>query len=81
MEIEFQTLEDLYHRLEPALRSKVCDLERNDYPSISTKEIWDYLANSKWKMASDLFLHQMVDDILHADNASIYQYIEKNKDR
>ncbi len=81
MEIEFETLEDLYHRLEPALNSKVCDLERNDYRNISPKEIWEYLANSKWKRASGLFLHQMVDDILHADNALIYQYTEGNKDR
>ncbi len=81
MEIEFETLEDLHDRLLPALNSKVLDLERNDYLNISEKEVWNYLAETKWKHASGLLLHEMVEDILHTDNQEIYQYMQKNGDR
>ncbi len=74
MEIEFQSLKELYNRLEPALSCKVGELKRKDYKDISKKDVWNFLANTKWLEASDLSLSQMTDDILNASNEEIYQY-------
>lgn len=74
MEIEFQNLKDLYDRLSPALSSKVADLKRNDYVDVDNRDVWNFLANTKWMYAKDLLLHQMVNDIFAADNEEIYQY-------
>ena len=78
MEIEFESLRELYNRLEPALSSKVSDLKRNDYSDVSKKDVWNYLAITKWKEAENLLLHQMVSDILNTANEEIYQYKVNN---
>ncbi len=79
MDIEFESLEQLYHRVEPALMSKVSDLQRNDYMDISKEDVWDYLSVNKWMHAENLLLHEMVNDILHADNEAISQYVKQNR--
>ncbi len=81
MDVEFDSLEALYQRLEPALNTKVSDLKRNDYEDVDPQDVWDYLSTSKWKHRENLLLHEMVDDILHASNEEIYQYKLQNKDR
>lgn len=78
MEIEFQSLKDLYNRVEPALSVKVTELRRKDYKEIEKKDVWNYLTNVKWMTSKDLSLHQMVDDILNLSNEEIYQYRENN---
>lgn len=81
MDIEFNTLSDLYKRLEPALNTKEADLKRSDYEFITKRDIWDYLEVNKWKSAENLQLHQMVDDILHVDNEKLVKYTIKKNDR
>jgi hypothetical protein len=76
MDIVFNDLKELYQRLEPALAIKEAELIRNDYDTISTKDIWDFLATTKWTISNNLQLHQMVDDILHASNEDIVRYLE-----
>lgn len=75
MNIEFSDLNELYKRLEPALSTKEAEFRRNDYVDITKKDIWDYLAENKWKISSDLQLYQMVDDILHATNEDIINFL------
>ena len=79
MDIEFESLDDLHRRLEPALMSKVQDLKRNDYTDICEDDVWDFLSFTKWIHAENLLLHEMVDDILHADNDAILKYKEENR--
>lgn len=74
MDIEFNDLEELYKRLEPALSTKEAELKRNDIETISKKDIWDYLAENKWTISNNLQLHQMVDDILHTSNEELVKY-------
>ena len=77
MDIEFNSLSELYQRLEPALTTKEADLKRNDYHNITKQNIWKYLEATKWKKSENLLLHQMVDDILKADNEEIVKFTTK----
>ena len=68
MDIEFNSVKELYERLKPALTTKVTELKRNDLDYIKIEDIWNYLKDSKWSKANNLLLYQMVDDILNLDN-------------
>ena len=67
-EITFKSVDDLYIRLLPALKSKKKILNRSGYSYINEKDIWDTLRIKKWKDHSNLMLCDMVNDILHTDD-------------
>ena len=73
-ELQFQSMEELYKRLLPALRSKKKILRQNGYGYIKLHDIWDTLRVFKWHMGSGLMLCDMVDDILNTDNHLFYRY-------
>lgn len=76
MDIEFNSIKELYQRLEPALEAKVQELKRNELYYIKKDDIWNYLKESKWKNANNLLLYQMVDDILNTDNIILDNYVK-----
>ena len=76
MDIEFNSVKELYERLKPALTTKVTELKRNDLDYIKIEDIWNYLKDSKWSKANNLLLYQMVDDILNLDNNEIDEYVK-----
>ena len=76
MDIEFNSVQELYERLKPALTTKVTELKRNDLDYIKADDIWNYLKDSKWSKATNLLLYQMVDDILNLDNNEIDEYVK-----
>ena len=76
MDIEFNSLEELYKRLYPALTSKKNELKRCGYEYIKEKDIWDYLSKEKWIDSEGLMLSTMVSDILNTDNKVINEYVE-----
>jgi len=76
-EIKFNSLEDLYNRLKPALRSKIKELHSLDKVYINEIDIFEYLTDSKWENSNNLTLDQMVDDILYVDNNAIDEYVQK----
>ena len=76
MDIEFNSIKELYERLVPALNAKVTELKRNDLDYIKQDDIWNYLKDSKWKNANNLLLYQMVDDILNLNNNEIDEYVK-----
>ena len=76
MDIEFNSVKELYERLKPALTTKVTELKRNDLDYIKIEDIWNYLKDSKWSKANNLLLYQMVDDILNLDNNEIDDYVK-----
>ena len=78
MDIEFGSVKELYERLTPALRTKELELKRNGINYIKKEDIWNYLKGAKWKDASNLLLHQMVDDILNIDYVLLKNYVEDN---
>lgn len=77
MDIEFNSIKELYERLTPALNAKVSELKRCDLDYIKAEDIWNYLKENKWSSARDLLLYQMVDDILNLQNFEIDDYVKK----
>lgn len=77
MDIEFNSIRELYERLEPALMAKVDDLNRNGIEYIKCEDVWNYLKLNKWRNANNLLLYQMVDDILNIDNIILDNYIKE----
>ena len=78
MDIEFNSLQELYNRLKPVLFSKTEDLRRQGFSYIKEEDVWNYFREVKWEVAKDLNLYQMVSDILNTDNVLIDNYL-KNK--
>ena len=79
-EINFNSIEELYNRLLPALKSKKKILSKSGYSYITEKEIWETLRSTKWNAINGLMLCDMVDDILHTDNVEFANY-HQNKNR
>ena len=77
MDIGFNSLEELYNRLRPALLTKLSDLKANGYGYLKIEDIWNYLKENKWKSSHDLMLSDMVSDILDSDNALIDDYFKE----
>ena len=85
MDLDFSSLEELYNRLKPALRTKKRELKENGYGYLKIEDIWNYLKENKWKRSSNLSLNDMVSDILNSDNEFIDDYFkeklnEKNRE-
>lgn len=85
MDMNFSSLEELYNRLKPALRTKKRELKENGYGYLKIEDIWNYLKEEKWKRSNNLSLNDMVSDILNADNEFIDDYFkeklnEKNRE-
>lgn len=76
-EIKFKTLNELYERLLPALRSKKKELIGNGLSYIHEEDIWNYLKLNVWKNNKMLTLDKMVDDILNTSNVEFDNYMKK----
>lgn len=76
MELEFSSQEELYKRVQPALKAKLAELHRLGYPYIQLIDIWNYLIFSKWKKAKNLTLSDIVNDILHVDNHKLDEHLK-----
>ncbi len=61
---KFDNISILRKKLSPVLRTKVEELKKNKIYHISEQEIWNYLVATKWKNKKELYLSEMVDDIL-----------------
>lgn len=81
MDLEFETIEDLYRRLIPALRTKRREMRRNGYPYIKEEDIWNYLKEVKWVRARNLLLYEMVNDVLGASEEQIDDYLKEKLNR
>ncbi len=77
MDIEFNSVEELYERLKPALRSKLAELKREGYYYLTIKDIWNYLKENKWNESKNLSLSDMVSDIFNSDNVVIDDYFKR----
>lgn len=77
MEVMFNSLEELYRRLKPALITKKEEMRRNGYIYIKEEDIWNYLKEIKWQNSKDLSLYQMTCDILDTNDSEIDDYLRK----
>ena len=76
MNSEFKSVEDLYKRVLPALRSKKKELERESITYIKEEDIWNYLIESTWKKSNGLELNDIVNDILNVNNDKLKTYVK-----
>ena len=77
MSDEFETLEELYQRIKPALTTKMNEMRRNGYIYIKEEDIWNYLKEVKWLSSKDLSLYQMTCDILDTKDEIIDDYLRE----
>ncbi len=77
MELEFNSLRELYKRVSPALSTKKIEMHRAGFSYIENEDIWNYLKESKWKKSYDLSLSIMVSDILNSDNILIDSHFKE----
>ena len=66
-DLRFNSLNELYLRIYPSLKSKVEELKLLGIHSITEKDIWNYFSSKKWRTNESLSLHDIVDDILTLD--------------
>ena len=76
-EIFFNSEEELYDRIKPALRSKKKILLKKGAKRITEQDIWDFMRNHVWLNSTGLELCDMVDGILHAEDSLIIEYYHK----
>jgi len=76
--ITFNSLEELYTRIKPALFTKKEEMRRNGYIYVKEEDIWNYLKEVKWLSARNLSLYEMTCDILNTDDSIIDSYL-RNK--
>jgi hypothetical protein len=73
--MEYDNLTNLYQFLIPAFDVKL-RLIKNDNYHLTKKDIWLYLASTKWSSSTDLTISDMVDDIITVNPLDI---IHNNK--
>ncbi len=76
--MEFKSLSELYQRINPALISKVNELNRVGINYIKEQDIWNFLKETKWVRTSDLSLSDMVNDIFKLREEDIDKYVKDN---
>lgn len=77
-EVKFDSLNDLYKRMLPALRAKNDELNRLGLKNFKEIDIWNYLFQTKWHLKSNLRLNELVNDVFNIDEIKLIEYY-KNK--
>lgn len=75
-DIRFNSLEELYNRLIPAMETKVNELKHNGIRYINMDDVWNYLKKNKWNKSKNLSLSDCVDDILNTSDEEYKKYIK-----
>ena len=75
-DIKFTSINDLYKRILPALKSKVKDFKRFGIAYVKEEDVWNYLKLNTWNKTSNLLLHEMVNDILITDIHLIDNFVK-----
>lgn len=78
---KFNSLNELYERVLPALKTKVAEFKRAKISFINANDIWNYCLYNIWKNRKDLRIYEIVDDILNADAFNIEIYVRKIKNK
>ena len=76
-QMEFTSIQELYQRLLPALKTKTAEIKRLKIFSITESLVFEYCLENFWRSKKDLRLHEMVDDILKVDAIKLIEYLKK----
>ena len=74
-DIKFNSVDELYNRLKPALYSKKLELYRENLSFIKEEDIWNYLVNYVWKKKHNLSINDLACDILYLNSSEIKNYV------
>lgn len=72
----FSSAEELYKKVNPALKSKIKDLTRIGINYVQEADIWNYLKNNIWCKKVNLTLGEVVNDIMTVSNAELENYVK-----
>ena len=79
MDLEFKTIEELYERVLPALRTKRRELKKDENMTVTEEVIWDYLKETVWSKSYHLTLADMVSAILKVEGKELLPFVEQNR--
>lgn len=68
MDIEFNSIEDLYKKVLPALKIKKREMNKKGIEK-SESDIFNHLIKIKWSKMINLSLNEIVNDILNYQNS------------
>ncbi len=77
MNLKFNSEEELYEKLLPALRSKNRELKFAGF-KMTEEEIWKLLKEHVWKNKKDLSISNIVSDIFSLTTTEIDSFINSN---
>lgn len=75
---KFETINDLYKKVLPALQTRISELKREGINYINEIDIWKYCMNNIWKSKKDLRMYELVSDILNVDRLCLEKYIKND---
>ncbi|MBQ3436016.1 MAG: hypothetical protein IJH13_03265 [Bacilli bacterium] len=75
--MQFNSKEELYKRVLPALRTKKDEFSRLGYSYIKEEDIWNYLVISSFQDAHELMLSDIVSDIMHVPLKEVDAYLKE----
>jgi len=73
------SLEELYNKLEPVLKTKVNEMKLRNINYINEVDIWNCLS-FKWSKKINLTFSDMVSDILNTNNNVFEEYIKEKRE-
>ncbi len=79
MDLNFKSVEELYVRMLPALKTKKNEMKSLKL-DINEIDIWNYFCQNIWNQKNGLTMGEMVDDILNTDSIDIYVKKGKNNE-
>ena len=75
--MQFNSKEELYKRVLPALRTKKDEFSRLGYSYIKEEDIWNYLVISSFQDAHELMLSDIVSNIMHVPLKEVDAYLKE----
>ena len=76
VDIKFTSKEELYKRVKPALRTKRNEFARLGFSYFKETDIWNFLIKEKWKNGNQLYLADIVSDIMHVKKEEVDEYLK-----
>ena len=71
----FNTEQELYNRIYPALSSKVAEFCRKGTTYVREKDIYDWLKKTNWINRENLNLSDIVSDIMHVKEDDVKKFV------
>lgn len=59
-----QPIDEFRHHVKPAIKSKLEEFMILGYEDVSEEKLWSFLKTKKWKKTPELYVHEVVRDIL-----------------